>query len=577
MQRPEEKWNLSGLSSVSTRPRDWTITALSPFFRSPDNSTLFLYVCIAAVVSCLPLVAPHEHYIATMLHDCVFIADLGYRMVNGQVPHADFVSPIGIAFVALVAAGTQLGSTMIESLRAASYLGAIVVLPLVLYVAKTRLSSGCAFLLVSICVLTMIVPLNIGDPAGAVTYASFYNRISYVLILLVMLLTIGETDDNRRHRVLDAALVSLIVVFLVYTKINYGILALCFLAFWGLYQGTWISLACSLASMAGAAAALEVYVRSGISSSYLHDLQLAVNSSGPLRPWAIKNAIQSTRTELFLSVVAIPFLCHSIGLLKRKELWAILCVYVMGVLLIAQTGQAEGLFVVLAPSLVLVSRLRRKDGLDKTLPLVRGQNAPRLFLIGAAAVISANYIIRPALASIGQVVAVQPSAANTVRVSDIAALRDLVLHPDGNVPLLKDVAGGSTDGFYVFNVLRFSRRPAQYLGQDEYLESVRDGIKLLDHCPPRNGVMTLDFANPFPLMRATPPAGGMAWFHYQRTFTEQYHPSAARLFGGVDCLMVPKLPVSRGETAWLLKIYGPYVTDHFKQRIESPFWILLTR
>lgn len=577
MQRAGEKGSSSLLSAVNVRLRIGTIAALAPFFRSPKSTTLLLYACIASVVSCLPLISPHEHYIATMLHDCVFIADLGYRLVNGQVPHTDFVSPIGIAFVALVAAGTQLSSTMIESLRVASCLAAIAVLPLVLYVAKSRLSSGCAFLLVSICLLTVIVPVNIGDPASAITYASLYNRLSYVLILLVILLTIGETDDNRRHRALDGTFIALIVVILVYTKVNYGILALFFLAFWGVYRGAWAPLVCSLVSVALAAAALEVFVRSGISSSYFHDLQLAVNSSGPLRPWAIKNSIQTTRTEFFLNVIAIPFLCHSMGMLGRKDIPGILCVYIVGVLLIAQTGQAEGLFIVLAPSLVLVSRLRNKDVLDEKLPLVRGQNALVLFLIGAAAAGCSSYIVRPAQASIGQVIGTQPSATDTVRVNDIAALRDLVLRTDGNVPLLKEAASGSKDAFYVFNALRFSRRPAQYLGQDEYLETVRDGIKLLDNCPRRSGVMTLDFANPFPLMRATAPAGGMAWFHYGRTFTEQYHPSETRLFSGVDCLMIPKLPVGRGETAWLLRIYGAYVNDNFKGRIESPFWILLTR
>jgi hypothetical protein len=577
MHQPEEKWSLSRLSSGNAHLRAWTVAALSPFFRSPGNGALFLYVCIAVAVSCLPFIAWHEHYIATMLHDCVFIADLGYRMVNGQMPHADFVSPIGIAFVALIAAGTYLGSTMIESLRVASCLAAILVLPVVLYVAKTRLSSGCALLLVGICLLALIVPVNIGDPPTAITYASFYNRLSYVLILLVMLLTIGEPDGSRRHRILDGALVSSIVVVLVYTKVNYGILALGFLAFWGAYKGSWKPLAGSLLSVAGAAAALEVFVRSGIIGSYLHDLQLAVSSSGPLRPWAIRHAILTTRTEFLLSVIAIPFLSHSLGMLERREMWGILCVYIIGVLLIAQTGQAEGLFVVMAPSLVLASRLRGQGMPDRKLSLVRGHSARVLLLVGGVAVAASSYIIRPALAAIGQVAAVQPSAVSTVRVSDIPALRDLVLHADGNVTLLKEALSGTKDAFQVFTALRFSRRPAQYLGQDEYLESVRDGVKLLDNCPRSKGVMTLDFANPFPLLRATPPAGGMSWFHYQRTFTERHHPGATRLFAGVDCLMVPKLPVSQGETAWLLMIYGPYLNDNFKGRFESPFWSLLTR
>ena len=41
--------------------------------------------------------------------------------------------------------------------------------------------------------------------------------------------------------------------------------------------------------------------------------------------------------------------------------------------------------------------------------------------------------------------------------------------------------------------------------------------------------------------------------------------------------MIPKLPVSRGETAWLPRIYGLYVHDNFKGRTESSFWILPTR
>ena len=76
--------------------------------------------------------------------------------------------------------------------------------------------------------------------------------------------------------------------------------------------------------------------------------------------------------------------------------------------------------------------------LDENFPLVRGRNAPVLRLIAAAVAISSSYIVRPALASIDQSTAVQPSSGNTVRVSGIPALRGLVLHADGNVPLLTE-------------------------------------------------------------------------------------------------------------------------------------------
>jgi hypothetical protein len=113
------------------------------------------------------------------------------------------------------------------------------------------------------------------------------------------------------------------------------------------------------------------------------------------------------------------------------------------------------------------------------------------------------------------------------------------------------------------------RTPAQV----EYLDSVVDGIALLQGRTLDGPVVNLDRVNPFPFALGLVPARG------GDLFGETYKPPrpADEVFGDAAHVLIPKQPTSRRLTALMLEHYRSYLAEQFPVREEYPHWTLLSR
>jgi hypothetical protein len=112
----------------------------------------------------------------------------------------------------------------------------------------------------------------------------------------------------------------------------------------------------------------------------------------------------------------------------------------------------------------------------------------------------------------------------------------------------------------------------------EYLFTLLDLSKAVQYCggtEPRAALV--DFADLAPSVLGIPPASGYTYMHFGRSFTDKNHLPAVRLFGGVDCLLDPKLSIEPLAHDAIWKIYGGYFESNFRSAGTTTFWNVLVR
>ncbi|SDE30918.1 hypothetical protein PUH89_17170 [Rhodobacter capsulatus] len=180
--------------------------------------TLGLALC-GAVLAAAPflagglLVTQHEG-------DTLHLADLVLRMAEmGQMPHRDFMTPLGIAglwpIAAFVQAGLGLGHAF---LAAQAAVAAVLFLP-ILRAAQSRLPGGLAWIFGAY-VLGMVLALVHGETKPMFSVSMHYNRWAWAMAYVAVALAVLEPLGPRRAR-LDGALIGVLMAGLGLVKVTY--------------------------------------------------------------------------------------------------------------------------------------------------------------------------------------------------------------------------------------------------------------------------------------------------------------------------------------------------------------------
>ena len=112
-----------------------------------------------------------------------------------------------------------------------------------------------------------------------------------------------------------------------------------------------------------------------------------------------------------------------------------------------------------------------------------------------------------------------------------------------------------------------------------YTRWVNDGFALLKaYRRPGEHVMSLDFTNPFTFGLHLPPAaGGTSNLQYRGSFDDRFKLSSERLYGASELVMVPVNFSDYSLQTSLLRIYGPYLRQHYRLVGHSDEWNLYRR
>jgi len=220
-------------------------------------------------------------YIDTHEGDAYHLFDVLTRMVRGDVPHLDFVTPLGALSFWPIQWIMQSGHSIGAALMLSQLSVALVLLPVLVYAVGTRMArgTGLAFGLVT---LALTLSLSYGTATAGVGISMHYNRWAWAISFAMLLLAFVPAQGPKRPA-LDGVLIGLLAAALLLLKVTYfvALMPAVVLALWhwhGLRGLVW-------ACLGGLAIALVVTIAHGLGFwvAYLRDLQLV--SSSEIRPY----------------------------------------------------------------------------------------------------------------------------------------------------------------------------------------------------------------------------------------------------------------------------------------------------
>lgn len=213
--------------------------------------------------------------------DTYHAIDVLMRWMQGEVPHVDFVTPLGVlAFwpiAEVMKAGHSIGLAFIYT-----QIGlALLLFPVTVYTAISRFPRGIA-LGFGLLVLGLILVLSYGTATSGVSISMHYNRWGWAISFLMLALSLMPPRGARNLAIFDGILVGIFAGTLLFLKITF---------FVALAPVAILSLA-RVHGARGVAAAFigGAFVLGGIIFAfgpnlvlaYLGDLQLVVGN--PIRP-----------------------------------------------------------------------------------------------------------------------------------------------------------------------------------------------------------------------------------------------------------------------------------------------------
>ena len=174
----------------------------------------------AAILSA-PLLAKGGFFVGMHEGDTLHLLDMMMRMAQGQWPHLDFMTPLGVLAIAPMAALAAFGMTAGQAILASQVVVAALLFPAVLRVAASRFPGGWAYAY-GIYTLALVLALVHGGEARIASISMHYNRWAWALAYIALPLVLLPPLGRARPR-LDGGLVGLAMAGLALTKMTYFI------------------------------------------------------------------------------------------------------------------------------------------------------------------------------------------------------------------------------------------------------------------------------------------------------------------------------------------------------------------
>ena len=184
--------------------------------QKPAVLTVFLIIVLVAMGGVTILkgglfIGKHEG-------DTLHLMQIVFRMADGQVPHLDFMTPIGVlAFwpiAMLVKAGMGIGMAVIWS----QVIVAAIFLPILVWVAHSRLSPwvGALFGLI---VMVLLLALVHGEAQRSVSISMHYNRLAWAAAFVAVVMAL--MPPRTKSGTLDGVIIGAMVCIMALIKMTY--------------------------------------------------------------------------------------------------------------------------------------------------------------------------------------------------------------------------------------------------------------------------------------------------------------------------------------------------------------------
>ncbi len=513
-------------------------------------------------------------------NDVFVVIEGAWRVLQGQRPHVDFNSSLGLGMFVIVAAGFKVfGMTVAALPKLLAALGLCAGVWCWLVAApRTRAQPWLAAALSTMTGYFTFASFLLDEAVAGVSYVGAYNHVGHSLLVVLAADVIlrREGPERRGSELLLGCSSGLLCAGFALTKQTFLLpcTALLALAATRLPRGRWWWGGAGLGA-ASLLAAATVYLRGDL---------LAVARDFLFVARARAGTVGTTN--------ALPF-----WLRTDRRMLDVDAAKLFEVLRIEGSTIAAlslGVMVALWPLAGVARAPARRE--DRTLILVTSA----LFLTSLAVLLTSwQWAHLPSAALLGVYVAREAAhRASTTRDplgAGAASLR-VVVATALALALCAALTGRSALAMKLARVeRRLPQNPAAiidapayrgmtvwnagYCEPETFGARITEGLAVLRGArDPRGRILVLDFVNPFSfaLRRPSPRGDAVSW-SLTASFTERVHLPARKVFAEVDLVMVPRCPLEAVTTAAMSRIYRDSLEREFSREAETRYWVLLSR
>ena len=172
---------------------------------------------VPLIMACTSIVRLNFDY-----HDVFIPLDAAWRTVQGQWPHSDFYTPIGLAYFWLHGAAAALFGMNGRVVIWANLLALPFVILPALVLAWRRLDALAAIALIVLLTVLVTAPTFIDGPSTVVVHLANYNRIGGALDAIVCLWALcAPRSAARAPRLAEALMMGVVLLILLYLKVTF--------------------------------------------------------------------------------------------------------------------------------------------------------------------------------------------------------------------------------------------------------------------------------------------------------------------------------------------------------------------
>jgi len=185
----------------------------------PNPTVLFGFFVALIVAMCGASLLKGGLYLGKHEGDTLHLLQIVFRMAEGQWPHLDFMTPIGVLAVAPIAMFIGMGYGAGMAILLSQLLVAVVLLPAIWWAAYSRMQGMLPYLF-GLIVLVLVTALVYGEAEPSVSISMHYNRWAWAISFVAIALAVIPTKLPPRQG-LDGVLIGLTMSALLLMKVTY--------------------------------------------------------------------------------------------------------------------------------------------------------------------------------------------------------------------------------------------------------------------------------------------------------------------------------------------------------------------
>ena len=514
---------------------------------------LVLYLAVIATLSLGPINVFHN--------DALMLLDDGWRVLNGQVPHRDFFSPLGPLEFWIVAGGMLLAKGSAQGIAIGIAAFGLVIGLWGWLLSRRRLPALFSLLITAWLVFCAASPTPLGFDPRFLSCAMIYNRQGYALLGLILVECAFAAEKNRFWGGTSSGAALVLLIFL---KLNFfGVGALMLLItvpltrvgltrIWGFLVGAGVTFLAFL-----------VYPRFSM-TAFVSDMAFIIRARG-----------SSFTPAGTIKGIAI---CAQSGIV-----WMVVAMTIAVILLIApgQRWRRQNVDLVLLGLIVLASGplFLQTNSLENTCQLAS------LWIIVLLERLSAIHPLqsdKSKVVTMALIAACLGGIAATVIPEAVSAF-NLLHYRSAEMK-----ASGARIAAEGMENMRFYDSTSFYKGTTKmgdgdgayYVNCVNDGLAELSRdSKQQETILALGFHNPFSyLLRRQPAEGGSSYLFMGNSMTEKHMPSENQVFGDADLMVLPdNSGTHRSSDVFIQNYYRSYLSENYRFVARSKFWTLYRR